>query len=198
MTGGQSLALAGLVSSIGAGYAAQAQGYMQQAGYAVQAQENLRMAGLRADKEVEYAELQAGRKQFQTQLEQLNYKVQANNLLSDLRKTNAAARARAAANGVAYGGGSAMAVQQQNVAGTFRDVGMVEFSALVSRVFGMEDATNILKAGYDSAFYEREAALANARSLQKSGQIAAAQGGLLAGAKLVEGGIEFAKTFPKA
>lgn len=198
VTGGQYTAAAGLISSIGSAYAAQAQGYMQQAGYAVQAQENLRMANLRADKEVEYAELQAGRKQMQTQLEQLNYKVQANTLLADLRKTNAAARARAAANGVAFGEGSAAAVQQQNISMTYRDVGITEFSALVARVFGMEDATNILKAGYDSAFYEREAAISNARTLQRSGQIATAQGGLLAGAKLIEGGIEFAKTFPKA
>jgi hypothetical protein len=97
---------------------------------------------------------------------------------------------------VDYGSGSAMAIQMQNVAGTFRDVGIVQLSSLISRVFGMEDATNILRAGYDSAYYERESAIANARTLQRSGQSAVAQGGLLAGAQLVQGGMRFAETFP--
>jgi hypothetical protein len=196
LSGAQSLALAGAVSSVGAAYANKAEGYLRQAGYAVQAQESLRMAGLRADKEVEYAELQAARKQFQTRLEQMNYEVQISSMMTDLRRVNAAARARGAANGVDYGSGSAMAIQMQNVAGTFRDVGIVQLSSLISRVFGMEDATNILRAGYDSAYYERESAIANARTLQRSGQAAVAQGGLLAGAQLVQGGMRFAETFP--
>jgi len=189
-------ATAGLMSSIGSAYAAQAQGYLQQAGYAVQAQEALRMADLRADKAIEYAELQSERRRFQTDIEQLNYKVQANSLLSNLRKTNAAARARAAANGVDIGSGSAMGVQQQNVMDTYRDVGLMDLSALVSRVFGMEDATNILKAGFDNAFYERESAISNARTLQQAGSTSAKQGGLLATAKLTDGVIGFAKTVP--
>lgn len=189
-------ATAGLFSSIGSAYAAQAQGYLQQAGYAVQAQEALRLADLRADKSVEYADLQASRRQYQTEIEQLNYKVQANSLLNNLRKSNAAARARAAANGVDAGSGSSMGVQQQNVIDTYRDVGLIDLSALVSRVFGMEDATNILKAGFDNAFYERESAISNARSLQQAGSYAAKSGGLLSTAKLIEGGINFSKTVP--
>jgi hypothetical protein len=196
LSAAQSTSLAGLVSGIGAAYASKAEGYLKQAGYAVQAQENLRMSGLRADKEVEYAELQAGRKQFQTQLDQMNYQVQINSMLSNLREVNAAARARGAANGVDIGSGAAYAIQRRNVQDTYRDVGIVNLSALISRVFGMEDATNILRAGYDSAFYEREAALANARTLQSSGQSAVAQGGLLATAQLVQSGIKFAQTFP--
>lgn len=187
---------AGLFSSIAAGYASKAQGYLQQAGYAVQAQENLRLSGLRADKAIEYAEIQADRRRFQTEIEQLNYKVQANSLLENLRKNNAAARARAAANGVDFGSGSAMAVQRQNAQNTYQDVGLVNLSALVARVFGMEDATNILKAGYDNAFYERESAISNARTLQTSGSYAAKSGGLLADAKMIEGFTQFAKTVP--
>lgn len=187
---------AGLFSSIAAGYASKADGYLRQAGYAVQAQENLRLSGLRADKTIEYAEIQADRRRYQTEIEQLNYKVQANSLLESLRKNNSAARARAAANGVDFGSGSAMAVQRQNVQNTYQDVGLVNLSALVSRVFGMEDATNILKAGYDNAFYEREAAISNARTLQTSGSYAAKSGGLLADAKMLEGFTQFAKTVP--
>lgn len=187
---------AGLFSSIAAGYASKAEGYLRQAGYAVQAQENLRLSGLRADKAIEYAELQADRRRYQTQIEQLNYKAQANSLLDNLARNNAAARARAAANGVDFGSGSAMAVQRQNVKSTYQDVGMVNLSAMVARVFGMEDATNILKAGYDNAFYERESAISNARTLQTSGSYAAKSGGLLADAKMIEGVTQFAKTVP--
>ena len=188
--------LAGLFAGTASGYAQKASGFLQQAGYAVQAQENLRLAGLRADKEIEYADIQFRRKQFQTQMEGINYKIATNNLLSDLRKANAATRARAAANGVAIGEGSAMAVQTQNVMDTYRDVGLMDLSALAARIFGLEDATNILKAGYDSASYEREAALSNARSLQTSGQFAAKQGGLLGGIQMAQSGIKFLQTFP--
>lgn len=196
LTAAQSTSAAGLFSSIGAAYASKAEGYLQQAGYAMQARQNLELAGLRADKEIEYADLQFKRKQFQTELEQINYKIQANSLLDNLRRTNAAVRARAAANGMDIGGGTAMAVQTQNVMDIYRDVSFVNLSALTARVFGMEDATQILRAGYDSAFYEREAAIRGAETSAQAGSAAARRGGLLAGAQLLEGGIQFAKTFP--
>ena len=195
---GAALSVAGLGAQIGAGYASQAQAYLQQSGYAAQAQEQMRLAGLRADKEIEYANLNFKRKLFQTEVEQLNYKAKGNALLQDLHRTNAAARARAAANGVSLGSGSAMSVQEQNVARTYQDVGMVELSALVSRIFGLEDATAILKAGYDQAFYEREAAISNTASLLKGGQMVAQTGGLLSTAKMTTGALGFAKTFPAA
>jgi hypothetical protein len=188
--------VAGLFAGQASAYAQRASGFLQQAGYAAQAQENLRLAGLRADKEIEYADIQFRRKQFQTQMEQINYKIAANSLLQDLRKANAATRARAAANGVAIGEGSAMAVQTANVMDTYRDVGLLNLSALAARVFGMEDATNILKAGYDSAFYEREAAISNARAMTTAGTAAARQGGLLGGIQMAQTGIRFLQTFP--
>lgn len=196
ITAGQATSAAGLFGAIGSAYASKAEGYLQQAGYAMQARQNLELAGLRADKEIEYADLQFKRKQFQTELEQINYKIQANSLLSNLRKSNAAVRARAAASGLDIGGGTAMAVQRQNVLDTYRDVGVVSLSALAARVFGLEDATQILRAGYDNAFYEREAALRGADTARQAGSAAAQRGGLLAGAKLLEGGIKFAETFP--
>jgi hypothetical protein len=196
ITAAQSTSLAGLFGSIGSAYASKAEGYLQQAGYAMQARQNLELAGLRADKEIEYADLQFKRKQFQTQIEQINYKIQANSLLDNLRRTNAAVRARAAANGVDIGSGTAMAVQSQNVMDIYRDVSFVNLSALTARVFGMEDATQILRAGYDSAFYEREAAIRGADVSAQAGSSAARRGGLLADAQLLEGGINFAQTFP--
>ena len=196
ITAAQATSAAGLFGSIGSAYASKAEGYLQQAGYAMQARQNLELAGLRADKEVEYADLQFKRKQFQTQLEQVNYKIQANSLLSNLRRTNAAVRARAAANGMDIGGGSAMAVQTQNVMDIYRDVSFVNLSALTARVFGLEDATQILRAGYDSAFYEREAAIRGAEVSGQAGSAAVRRGGLLAGAQLLEGGLNFAQTFP--
>ena len=202
ITAGQSAAITagasvtGLFSGIASGYTQKAAGFLQQAGYAAQASSNLYLAGLRADKEIEYADIQFRRKQFQAQMDQINYKIAANSLLDNLRKTNAAVRARAAANGVAIGSGSAMAVQTQNVLDTYRDVGLVDLSALAARVFGMEDATNILKAGYDSAFYEREAAVTNARTALRGGGYAAAAGGLLGGLSMGQAAVRFAETFP--
>lgn len=196
VTAGQLQAGAGLFNAIGASFASRAEGYLQQAGYAMQARQNLELAGLRADKAIEYADLEFKRKQFQTELQQINYKIQTNQLLSDLRKSNAAVRARAAANGMDLGSGIAMSVSTRNIMDTFRDVSFLSLSALTARVFGMEDATQVLRAGYDSAFYEREAALRGAQSAQQAGSIAAQRGGLLANAQLLEGGLKFAQTFP--
>lgn len=190
------IAGAGLFSSIASAYGSQAQGYLQQAAYAMQANENLRLSGLRADKAIEYAVIQADRKEFQTELESLNYKVQANSLLRNLAKTNAAARARGYANGLTSNSGTSSSLQNTNVANTYRDVGISDLNALVSRVFGMEDTTNLLRAGYDQAYLEREASITNANSLLTTGNYAAKSGGMLATATLVEGGLNFAKTFP--
>jgi hypothetical protein len=185
-----------LFGSIGSAYAQQAQGFLQQAGYAAQAQANLRLTGLRADKEIEYAELAFSRRQYQTQFEQLNYKVQANSLLDNMRRANASVRARAGAAGLDPGGGAARAIQEQNVQQTYRDVGMIDLSALVARVFGMEDATNILRAGYDNAYYARESALVNTDAMLRAGGYAKSSGSLLAGATLVSGATQFAMNVP--
>jgi hypothetical protein len=189
-------AVAGVVGSYTAAKQAEAQGYYQQAANLVQAQENMRMSGLRADKEVEYAELSAARKIQQVEFDSINYKIQTNYILRQNAKANASARARAAANGIAYGEGSAAGVQTQNVLESYRDVGIADLSSLMSRVFGMEDATQILRAGYDSAFYTREAAVSNTRAMQKAGKYAVSGASLIADAKLFQGGLEFMKVFP--
>ena len=69
---------------------------------------------------------------------------------------------------------------------------------MTARILGLEDATTMLQQSYDMAFYEREAAIANAGTLRKAGGIAAKTGGLLAGAELMKATTSFAMTYPKA
>lgn len=195
----QSMALgsaAGFISGIGAAYAQQAAGYYQQAGYAVQAQENLRLAGLRADKTVEYGEAAFKRNLLKIEYETLNYKIQANTLIKDLRKANASALARGYASGVVATQGSIGGIRGVNVREVYQDVGISDLNALTARILGLEDATAMLTASYDSAFYEREAAIANAATLRRTGQIATKTGGLLAGVELGKAATGFATTFP--
>jgi hypothetical protein len=188
--------LGGLFGTAASAKAQEAAGAFQQASYAAQAQEDLRMAGIRADKAYEYAEIQANRKIFENQFTQINYKIAALSRMQDLRARNAAARARAAANGVVFSEGSALTGQITNVKNTMFDVGLIDLSALAARVFGMEDATNILKAGADTAFYERESAIANARAGLTAGGYARRSAGLMSGVQLAQGAIKFAETFP--
>ena len=189
-------ALAGFVSGIGAAYSQKAAGYYQQAGYAIQAQENLRMAGLRADKTVEYGEAAFKRNLLKIEYDQINYKIQANSLLKDLRRVNAAALARGYASGVVATEGSVAGLRGSNVREVYNDVGIVDLNAMTARILGLEDATAMLKSSYDSAFYDREAAIVNAGTLQRTGVIAAKSGGLMAGAQLMKATSDLAMTFP--
>jgi hypothetical protein len=190
-------AASGLIAGIGAAYAQQAQGYYQQAGYAVQAQENLRLAGLRADKAVEYGEAAFKRNLMKIEYETLNYKIQANNQLKNLRATNAAILARGYASGVVATGGSYQGVRGANVREVYQDVGISDLNAMTARILGLEDATTMLQQSYDMAFYEREAAIANAGTLQKAGTIAKGTGGLLAGVELSKAATGFAMNYPQ-
>jgi hypothetical protein len=191
-------AASGLIAGIGAAYGQQAAGYYQQAGYAVQAQEALRLAGLRADKAVEYGEAAFKRNLLKIEYDTLNYKIQANNQLKNLRATNAAILARGYASGVVATGGSYQGVRGSNVREVYQDVGITDLNAMTARILGLEDATTMLQQSYDMAFYEREAAIANAGTLLKSGKIASKTGGLLAGAELMKATTNFAMTYPKA
>jgi hypothetical protein len=190
-------AASGLIAGIGAAYAQQAQGYYQQAGYAVQAQENLRLAGLRADKAVEYGEAAFKRNLMKIEYETLNYKIQANNQLKNLRATNAAILARGYASGVVATGGSYQGIRGANVREVYQDVGISDLNAMTARILGLEDATTMLQQSYDMAFYEREAAIVNAGSLKKAGTIAKGTGGLLAGVQLSQAGANFAMNYPQ-
>lgn len=196
MITGAATATAGLFGQIASSYATKAQGALQQAGYAAQAAADLQLAGLRADKAFEYADIQAKRTALQNTFQQINFKIAAVKSMENLRQTNATARARAAANGVAYSEGSAMTGRMQNVANTFNDIGLIDLSALAARVTGYEDVVNLLKAGADSAFYEREAAITNAKAMLQAGASTRKASGLMAGVQLAEGAIQFVKTVP--
>jgi hypothetical protein len=189
-------AVSGLISGIASAYSQQAAGYYQQAGYAVQAQENLRLAGLRADKVVEYGEAAYERNLLKIEYETLNYKIQANTLLKGLRQANATALARGYASGVVGTQGSIEGIRGVNVREVYQDVGISDLNAMTARILGLEDATAMLQASYDNAFYEREAAIANASTLDRTGQIAVESGGLLSGIQVQQSISNFAMTYP--
>jgi len=184
----------GLASNIMAAGAQEAASYYQQGLLQVQAADTMRLAQLRTDQDRKYAALQAGRKLKAAEMLSMNYQIQGNSLLRNMERANAAVRARAAANGVAYGEGSAMAVQAANVGATYRDVGVSDLNALTARIMGYEDASAMLLAAEQQANLTMEAAETQARQLELAGEFAVKSGGLLSGASLVSGLTNFAQT----
>lgn len=168
--------------------------YYQQGLYEVQAIDTLRLAQIRTDQDRKYAAIQAGRKLKAAEMTALNYTIQGNTLLRGMERANATARARAAANGVAYNEGSAAGVQRANVASTYRDVGVSDLNALTARVLGYEDASAMYLAAEEQAALTMNAAETQARQLRMAGDFAVKSGGLLSNATLLQGGLEFAKT----
>jgi hypothetical protein len=195
VTSDQALSAAGFLNAYASGQAAKAAAIQQQTGYLLQARNNLAIAEVRADYNEQYAAIQAGRTLKKAELEALNYKMAGNQLLKNLRSTNAAARARAAANGVALGSGSIEAVQRENVSATMRDVAVSDFNALAARVFGFEDASAMMETTQIQNIMDKYAAQTGAQQLEMAGAAGVKQAGLLANAKLIEGGINVAKTF---
>jgi hypothetical protein len=189
-------AASGLIAGIGAAYAQQASGFYQAAGYSIQAQENLRLAGLRADKVVEYGEAAFKRNLMKIEYDSINYKIQANTQLAQLRKANATALARGYASGVVATEGTYGGIRAANVRAAAQDIAITDLNAMTARIFGYEDATAMLQSSYDSAFYDREAAISNSRTAQRTGDIAVKSGGLMAGVQLATSATNFAMTFP--
>lgn len=196
VTPGQMYAVAGLVSSYGAAEAQKAQAIQQQTGYLLQARDTLAIANVRAEMDTLYTNIQAGRTLKKAEIEAQNYQIAGNTLLKNLRATNAAARARAAASGVALGSGSIEAVQRENVAATYRDVGIADLNALTARVMGFEDATAMLQSTEYQNILNLFSAERQAGQYQQAGTAARQAGGLLAGATLTEGAIKFGKSYP--
>lgn len=196
ITPGQMNAVSGLVAAYGQSEAQKAQGIQQQTAYLLQARDALAIADVRAEMDGIYTAIQAGRTLKRAEIEARNYQIAGNNLLRDLRKQNASIRARAAASGVAYGEGSAAALQRENVAATYRDVGIADLNALTARVMGFEDATAMLQSNEYQTIMNLYAAKRQAGQYTQAGSAARSQGGLLAGATLLQGGLEFAKSFP--
>ena len=185
------LALASAITSAGAQKTA---AIYQQGLYEVQAIDTLRLAQIRTDQDQKYAAIQAGRKLLSAERQALNYTIQGNTLLRGMERTNAAVRARAAANGIVYNEGSAAAIQTANVGAVYRDVGMSDLNALTARIMGFEDAGAMILAAKEQAELTMGAAEAQANQLRLAGQFAVDSGGLLSGATLLQGGLNFAQT----
>jgi len=190
LTPGQTVGVAGLIGAYGESQAQKAAAINQQTSYLLQARDTLAVAEVRADMSEQYATIQAGRTVKKAELEAQNYQISGNSLLKNMRATNAAIRARAAASGVVLGEGSVQAVQRENVAATFRDVGIADLNALTARVLGFEDASAML----ESTDYQNMLNLYSARSqagqLTFAGSSARKTAGILANATLIKGGIE--------
>lgn len=184
----------GAAAGIRAAGAREVAGIYQQSLYEVQAIDTLAMAKIRADQEEKIAALQANRRLQQAEIQSRNYQIQANNLLRNLSRTNAAVRARAAANGVRYDEGSAQGVQLSNIETTMFDVGIADLNSLMARVLGFEDASNLMMAASDNARMNQFAAERQAAQLRMSGDYARKSAGLLADAQLFDTGLNFAKT----
>jgi hypothetical protein len=183
-----------LASSITAAGAQKTAAIYQQGLYEVQALDTLRLAQIRTDQDQKYAAIQAGRKLLSAERQALNYTIQGNTLLRGMERTNAAVRARAAANGVVYNEGSAASVQLANVGATYRDVGMSNLNALTARILGFEDAGAMILASKEQAELTMSAAEAQASQMRLAGQFAVDSGGLLSNATLLQGGMNFAQT----
>jgi hypothetical protein len=183
-----------LATAITAAGAQKTAAIYQQGLYEVQALDTLRLAQLRTDQDQKYAAIQAGRKLLSAERQALNYTIQGNTLLRGMERSNAAVRARAAANGIVYNEGSAAGVQLANVSATYRDVGMSNLNALTARILGFEDAGAMILASKEQAELTMSAAEAQASQMRLAGKYAVESGGVLSGATLLQGGLNFAQT----
>lgn len=195
VTPDQMTSAAGLLNAYASGQAAKASAINQQTSYLLQARNTLAIAEVRADYNEQYTAIQAGRTLKRAEIEATNFKVAGNQLLKNMRSANASARARAAANGVQLGSGSIEAIQQQNTDATMRDVGVADFNALAARVFGFEDSSAMMESTQIQNIMDLYAAKTGSQQMEMAGQAGVKQAGLLANAKLVEGGVNFAKTY---
>lgn len=194
MTQGQMYGVAGLISAYGQAEAQKAQGIQQQTAYLLQARDTLAVADVRAEMSEQYASIQAGRLLKKAEIEAQNYTIAGNTLLKNLRATNAAARARAAASGIAYDEGSVAAVREQNIAAAYRDVSVADLNALTARVLGFEDASAMLESTDIQNILNLYTAKRQAGQYTMAGANARSNAGLLANATLMQGAINFAKT----
>lgn len=195
VTPDQILSVAGLFNSYASGQASQAAAIQQQTAYMLQARDALAVADVRAGMSEQYAMIQAGRTLKKAEIEATNYQMMGNQLLRNMRRTNASLRARAAANGVSLGSGSIVNIQQENTDATMRDVAVADLNSLAARVFGFEDAAAMVESTQIQNILNNYTAARQAGQYEMAGRAARDQGGLLAGAKLAEGGLNFAKTF---
>lgn len=194
-TSGNYLAVAGAINAYGQSQATQAAAIQTQTANLVSARDALVVAGVRADMSEQYAQIQAGRILKKAELEAQNYTIAGNQLLKNLRATNASMRARAAASGVAYGEGSAQAVQNQNTKNVQQDVAIADLNALTARVYGFEDATALIQSTEYQNFLNNYTAQRQSGQYNMAADAARTQGGLLSNYQLASGALNFAKTY---
>ena len=185
----------GLLNAYASGQAGKAAAIWQQTSYLLQSRNALAIAEIRGDYDEQYAMIQAGRTLKKAEIEATNYKMAGNQILKNVRNTNSAARARAAANGVQLGSGSIEAVQRENTAAGLRDVAVSDLNALAAKVFGFEDASAMIESSQIQNIMNKYAAATNSQQMEMAGSAAVKQAGLLSNAKLFEAGVNFAKTF---
>lgn len=195
--GAGAIAAAGLITAYGQSEAQKAAAINQQTGFMVSARDALVVAEVRADMSEQYAAIQAGRTLKKAQIEAQNYQIAGNTLLKNLRATNASMRARAAASGIAYGEGSAAAVQRENTRNTMMDVGVADLNALTARVYGFEDASAMIQSTEYQNFLNNYTAQRQAGQYEMAGNAARQQGGLLANYTLAQGAVNYARTTSK-
>ena len=192
ITLGQAQSFGGLLESYAASEYQRAQGIQQQTAYLLQARDSLAIADVRADLDQTYAEVQAGRMLQKAETDARNWQIAGNTLWRNMRQTNAAIRARAAASGVALGPGSIEAVQRENVAATMRDVSVADLNALSARVLGFEDASALLQSTELQNTLNLFQAQRQAGQLQGAAGAARKAGGMLANITLLRGATTFA------
>jgi hypothetical protein len=195
-TMGQATAVAGLLDSYAASQMQQTAAIQQQTAYMVQARDTLALAEVRADMDEQYAAVQAGRTLQKADTEARNWQIAGNTLLRNMRKTNAAMRARAAASGVALGSGSIEGVQLENVAATMRDVDIADLNALTARVLGFEDANALIQSTELQNTLNLFAAQRGAGQLETAASAARRTGGMLSNITLARGIYSTAKADP--
>jgi hypothetical protein len=193
ITAGQLTGIAGFITAYGESQAQQAAAIQQQTGYLLQARNTLAVAQVNAEYSQLYTQVQAGRTLKKAEIEARNYQIAGNQLLKNLRKNNAALRARAAASGVVLGEGSVQAVQNENVSNVMFDVDIAELNALTAQVLGFEDAAAMMQSTDIQNTLNLFSAGQQAGQFRQAGDTARRTGGLLANATLVQGGINLGK-----
>lgn len=194
ITAGQIAGIGGFLTAYGEAQAQQAAAIQQQTGYLLQARNTLAVAEVNSKFAQQYANIQAGRTLKRAEIDALNYQIAGNTLLKNMRATNAAVRARAAASGVAFGEGSAAAIQQRNISETMFDVGITDLSALTARVMGFEDATAMIQSTELQNTVNMFAAGQQAGQYGLAASAARSTGGLMATQTLTKAGVQLVKT----
>lgn len=166
----------------------------QQANYLVNARDTLAVAQVRADLNETYTWAQVGRNLQKSNQEALNWQIAGNTLLKNLRATNAAARARAAASGVSLDSGSIVGVTKENTRNAMQDVGITDLNALTARVMGFEDATAMVESSEYQSFLNNYTAQRQAGQYTAAADASKTMGGMLSNYTLARGAYNLVKT----